>query len=156
MIPCGGSGEWFTIEDRILLDHHNKLCDCPSSFAWLVDSQSCDDVGDDDENNAYNSASPSRGDVLLDYIEYYCDEEEQWVIAMLWVNHMIAASLVDLRRWLLVAVPFHLYCKRRLQNQSILMFVYNHMHLTFTIWWAADAQRGSGTFSSWSMRIKWL
>ena len=72
----------------------------PCSFA-LADSLWRDD--DDDENNIDYLALPSRGDVLLDYIEY-CVEEEQRVKAM-GVN---IASLAALRRRL-VAVPFHLF-----------------------------------------------
>ena len=45
----------------------------PCSSA-LTDSLWC--CNDDDEHNVDNSASQSRGDLLLDYKQEYCNEEE--------------------------------------------------------------------------------
>ena len=79
----------------------------PCSFA-LADSLW--DDNDDDDASATVTVLPSRGDVLLAYIDY-CDEEEQRVSAL----GVSIGSLAALRRRL-AAVPFHLFVGEECNN----------------------------------------
>jgi len=76
----------------------------PCSFA------TADSLWEDDNNDNNDSVLPSRGDVLLTYIDY-CDEEEQRVSAL----GVSLGSLAALRRRL-AAVPFHLFVGEECNN----------------------------------------